>query len=90
MALKTNIISDRFGISYPNAYIKLVQVFWSDQTQKTIATYSVWADQNAYVNKKEIVDTVNVDVSNMFPTIQQDIYNSNKNYSTRLRTAIKV
>jgi len=78
MALEDNVVDDIRGGTYQNAYHKLAQVAWSDINKQVIATFSVFATPTAEAEGKEVVSSIQVDVTDLFPDIQKKIYEKAK------------
>ena len=89
MALKKDTPSERLGGTFPDAYIRLAYVRWSDVDMKVIATFSVWASPTAREDGKEALGNIDVDVTDEFPDVQARTYTKAK-FDPQLLDAIDV
>ena len=74
MAIKKTIIDERFGSEFAGAYIKLAYLRWSDVDNKTIGNFSVWSTPTAEAEGKECIEIIEVDLTHLYPKIQEDAY----------------
>ena len=89
MAFEKQHISNNMGIQLPNAYVKLDSVVWSSATGQTTAIYVVYANQTARSNNKVVVDTIEIDITKLYPSIAEDVYKASS-IATVLTNATKI
>ena len=89
MAIKQQVIDARFGSTIPDAYIKFCYMRWSDVDKKCMATFSTWATPTAEAEGLECIETFEIDVTSVFPNIQEDMYKEIKKL-TKFKDAIDV
>lgn len=79
MALQKDIEDDRFGSLVTGAYLKLAYLRWSDADMKVMATVSIFATAEAKAERKECISNIEIDVTDLFPNIQAQLYARIKN-----------
>jgi len=84
MALEKTIVDKVFGLTVPNAYLKLAYFRWSDADNKAIATFSVFSTVEARNNDKTVIGTIDIDVTDNFTDLQNKLYSLGKSHSELL------
>jgi len=74
MALMIDATDEIRGGTHSDAYHKLAYLRWSDVDNKVMAVLSVFSTATAEAEGKEVISSVELDVTDLFPDIQEKVY----------------